>query len=659
MTSSRPGWTRLALLAVATAVSISSFWASLAVAAPYGAGVGAIRAHSTRATESARSLAAAERAVYVRANAVHILEGRKRHLARCMQRHPGRCAVWQTAVQRAARRLSLAETRLAGIRTAPVVTLSGQTLSWTSIAGVSAFIVKRRLANGREMHWLVYGSSLTPPAVEGEAVEYFVRTAARNSEWSTPVTISYPATTPPSGESGSGAGSGSGPGGGSGSGSEPGSGTEKEKAREEKAKEVEKAKEEKALEEKAKEEKAKEEKAKQEKAKEEKAKEEKAKEEKAKEEKAKEEKAKEEREKGSGGAGNFETGVVPTTLAGSEPATIKALGAGSVRMEFPIGSPASALAPAVEAYARVGLRVMPLAGFYASMPSPAEARNLASWATTYGPGGSFWAGKGFPASVAVTDIEFGNETSYSYQYSENSPSAYAARAQTYALRFKEAEIAVKAVQPAVGLLAQADDAGSGSPAWVNNMFAAVPDLASRVAGWTVHPYGTTWQQKMDNLVNFTAANGAPSTIPIYVTELGIAVDNGHCVSNNYGWNPCMSNAEAATTMATVFTGMRTRYAGRLKALYLYQAQDEKPEGTSNEREFYFGLVQSNGAAKGAYTAEAESVLASGGQSMGLAGKPAAKIASVRSAARIAAVHRKARRRGHKARRTRRKPHTHA
>ncbi len=218
-------------------------------------------------------------------------------------------------------------------------------------------------------------------------------------------------------------------------------------------------------------------------------------------------------------------------------------------MEFPIGAPASQLASAVECYARVGVRVLPLAGFPGTIPTAAQARNLASWASTYGPGGTFWAGKAYPASVAVSDIEFGNETSYTYQYSDNSNAGYAARAQAYALSFKEAEIAVKAVNPSVGLLAQADEGGTGSPAWVNNMFVAVPDLASRVAGWTVHPYGPTWQKKMDNLVNFTAANGAPSSIPIYVTELGISVDNGHCVYENYGWNACMTDSEAASALA--------------------------------------------------------------------------------------------------------------
>jgi hypothetical protein len=179
----------------------------------------------------------------------------------------------------------------------------------------------------------------------------------------------------------------------------------------------------------------------------------------------------------------------------------------------------------------------------------------------------------------------------------------------------------------VGLLAQADDGGTGSPAWVNGMFSAVPDLASRVAGWTVHPYGPTWQRKIDALIATTAARGAPASIPIYVTELGIAVDNGRCLSDNYGWNPCMSNSEAAATLTGVVGGMRARYGSRLRALYLYQAQDQRPESATNDRENYFGLLQSNGASKGAFTTAVQTVMASGG--VASSARPVARVASSR------------------------------
>jgi hypothetical protein len=312
---------------------------------------------------------------------------------------------------------------------------------------------------------------------------------------------------------------------------------------------------------------------------------------------------------GGGSTTGFEMGIVPESMANTEPGIIQQLGAHSVRMEFEIGVPASQLASTVEGYARDGIRVVPLAGFDNTLPTSAQARNLANWAAEFGPGGSFWQGKSFPTGTAMTAIEFGNETSYTYQFSDNSTEAVAARAQTYALRLKEAYEAIHAVNPNVGILAQADDGDTGSSTWVDNMFKAVPNLASIVAGWTVHPYGPEpgWKSRIDALVAQTQAEGAPSSIPIYVTEWGLATDNGRCLSDNYGWNRCMTYQEAATALGSTVAAMRARYGSRLHAFYLYQAQDQGPSGTSTNREEYFGALQNDGASKGPYTAEVQSL----------------------------------------------------
>ncbi len=509
--------------------------------------------------------------------------------AACHHRNGPRCAAALRA-ERAARRAA----HWAALRVAPTLKLEGATLSWGAVPGVNRYVLVRIVAGKSRLRHVVTGTSWNPVAIPGATVEYVVRNHIARSHWSAPVTITFPsAPAKPAGtEAGAGGGrrsegkgSGSHPGSGSsGPGSGPGSGSP--------GPETPGA-------------------------------------------------------EGTHTTSGFETGVVPTTLAGGEPATIKALGAHSVRMEFPIGAPPSELASAVEAYARVGLRLLPLAGFYGTLPNSSEARNLASWAATYGPHGSFWAGKPFP-EVPVTAIEFGNETSYTYQFSDNSPAGVSARAGTYATRLAEAQSAIAAAGQQVGLLAQADDGGTGSPAWVNGMFSAVPDLGARVAGWTVHPYGPTWQRKIDALVSTTAARGASAAIPIYVTELGIAVDNGHCLSENYGWNPCMTNTEAAATLAGVVGGMRSRYGSRLHALYLYQAQDQKPENATNNRENYFGVLQSNGASKGAFTTAVQAVLGSGGFS-----SSAAPAAAHAAAVRVASYRAARRHRGKGARAARR------
>jgi hypothetical protein len=284
------------------------------------------------------------------------------------------------------------------------------------------------------------------------------------------------------------------------------------------------------------------------------------------------------------------------------------LGAKVVRLDFGISETATQIEPLIAAYADVGIRVAPLADFHASMPTPAEAKDLATWVSAFGPGGTFWADR-TDGQLAIQTIEFGNETSYAYQYSNDTPAGYASRAQTYALRFAEAATAIKAANPGVGLLAQAD-AGNAGPLWVENLFKAVPDLASMVAGWTIHPYGTSWRPRLEELVAQTAAQGAPATIPIDITEWGLSTDNGRCLSENFGWNPCMTYQEAGEVLSRTVSEMRAMLGGRLDMFMLYQVRDQQLTGGSSEREAYFGAVQHELQPKGAYTAAVKTLLAS-------------------------------------------------
>ncbi len=306
---------------------------------------------------------------------------------------------------------------------------------------------------------------------------------------------------------------------------------------------------------------------------------------------------------------SFEMGVVVGSAISWEMPFVQKLGAHTAREEFEIGTPASQMASTIETSAKAGVKPLLLASFYGTLPTPEQARSLGAWAAQFGPGGSFWKGKNLPASSAVTSIEFGNETSYEYQYSDDSAAGYASRAQTYALRFKEAEEAIHAANPNVGLLAQGDPGNAPGTSWMDNMFKAVPNLGSMVAGWTVHPYGPGWQSTMDEVLSSAKADGAPSSIPLNVTEWGLSSDNGRCLDDNYGFNKCMTYAEAATTLTSNMAAMRARYGGRLASLYLFQARDQRETGTSNGREGYFGALQSNEAPKGAYTATVQSLLA--------------------------------------------------
>jgi hypothetical protein len=307
------------------------------------------------------------------------------------------------------------------------------------------------------------------------------------------------------------------------------------------------------------------------------------------------------------GSATFQPGLNSGTNLTTDVAGATTLGAKLVRIEFAIETSASQLQNTIAGYAAKGIRVAPLAGFYGTIPTAAQAKNLATWASTYGPGGTFWAGRS-DGALAIRTIEFGNETSYGYQYGDGAGAAsYTARAQTYAVRVKEAAEAISSTGVDVGVLAQADD-WTGD--WVNAMYSAVPNLDDYVAGWTIHPYGTNWQSRIQDLISQTAAHGAPSSIPIDITEWGVATDNGNCLNDNYGMNKCMSYTEAGATVTSTAAAMRLKLGGRLNMFMLYQVRDQSTSGTSNEREAYFGALQQNLQPKGAYTAAVQGLLAS-------------------------------------------------
>jgi hypothetical protein len=388
---------------------------------------------------------------------------------------------------------------------APVITVSGQTLSWRAISGVSSYVLVRKVPGQADQYSIVTGTSITPTAVPGQTVRFGLRTNVAGSAWAREVSIAYAVTQPPP------------------------------------------------------------------------------------------------------PPGGFTMGMTTGTAFSYELPFITSLGAHTGRLLYDIGTTASSMASVIDAYARAGVRPLLAAHFYGRLPSTAEAQNLATWARAYGPGGTFWQGKTYPANTTVTRIEFGHETSYSYQFADYSLPTYASRAQTYALRFKDAQVAVKAANPNVGLLAQGDNAVNQN-AWVVNMFRAVPDLGTRAAGWTIHPYGPSWKTRIDSTISSTKAAGSPD-LPIWITEWGLTTDNGRCLSDNYGYGKCLTYAQAATTLHSALTGMQSTYGSRLGAFFLYQAHDQVASGTQSGREYYFGALQSRGQAKGAYTTEVKADLA--------------------------------------------------
>ena len=240
-----------------------------------------------------------------------------------------------------------------------------------------------------------------------------------------------------------------------------------------------------------------------------------------------------------------------------------------------------------------GVEVILLAAFEdGGIPSADQARGLGAWAREFGPGGTFWQGRS-DGAYASRYIEFGNETSYSYQGTQN-------EGGQYALRARDAIEAIKAANPRVGLLVQADDANINPSPWVRDMFNAVPNLGNLAAGWTVHPYGprSRWEPKISNLINQTAAAGSPP-LPIFATEYGISTDDGRTLSDNYEWPTNMTYQQAADAILRDVPAMNARFPGRMAVLLWYFIRDHAAPGASSDREDYFGAIKEDRSDKGA------------------------------------------------------------
>jgi hypothetical protein len=518
-------------------------------------------------TASAATATAATAGAYHRAD-VAVIDAAKR-VVRC-NRTDGtadrRCVRLRGSLQAAGVKLSRLQrevsaptakaARLNARQQAPKLTVAHSTLKWTKVADVSSYVLVSKVAGKADRYSVVTGTSTTPAAQPGKTVTFGLRTAVVGSAWAKEVKITYPAagassvpttsTTTTSPAAGTGTTTSS-------STSASGAGVPTTLAA----------------------------------------------------------------PAGPSTSATFQAGLVSNAAYAAELPYITSLGAKTARLEFDIDTPAAELAPFMDSYAKAGVKPLLLAGFQGRSPSTADARNLASWAAAYGPGGTFWQGKSYPANTAVTNIEFGNESNQSYQYASlssdpdwASSAAYADIATKYALGFQQAAQAIATANAKVGLLAIGDTPGNWR-SWMENVYRAVPNFDGYVAGWVMHPYGPSsrWQPNMDTSLEILASHGAPSTIPIFITEYGIATDNGRCLNDNYGWDTCMTYDAAGAALSSTVTAMRARYGSRLAAMYVYQANDQKAPATTSNREAYFGGLTIDGAAKGGYTAAVKALLA--------------------------------------------------
>ena len=161
---------------------------------------------------------------------------------------------------------------------------------------------------------------------------------------------------------------------------------------------------------------------------------------------------------------------------------------------------------------------------------------------------------------------------------------------------------MQAANPAMGLLAQADDGNCGCATWVNAMHTAVPEPGDhgrrldRPPLRPEEPLGAPHRSahRPDGRLGWS------SSIPIDITEYGMATDNGRTLTDNYDWPTNQTYQQAADAVTLTVNQMLAKpgFGSRLRLFTYFQGHDQQASGSSNEREYYFGVMKSDGSRQG-------------------------------------------------------------
>ncbi len=210
----------------------------------------------------------------------------------------------------------------------------------------------------------------------------------------------------------------------------------------------------------------------------------------------------------------------------------------------------------------------------------------------YGPGGTFWRTNPRLAGLAPTWFELWNEP---YLIGPNRLSA-----DDYAQLVAAAVKAGRRANAGARFLVEAESTypriGGGAGNWVDDLFAAQPDLGRYADAFAVHPYATPPPQPYDPTDlslqvgrveavhhEIVADDSAPA--PIWITELGWST----CTRRP----PCVSLADQASDITASFALARSRWAGYVRALFVYSYSQGAAAATPPGQLDGFGLTDGN------------------------------------------------------------------
>jgi hypothetical protein len=239
-----------------------------------------------------------------------------------------------------------------------------------------------------------------------------------------------------------------------------------------------------------------------------------------------------------------------------------------------------------------------------TVPSdPAEfAEYTAKVAQRYGPGGDFWSAHPELGDYAPQYFELWNEPYLGVFAAGHTDPA------RYARLVKAATTAGRAANSRARFLLSADttatDDFSTYYAWMDGMYAAVPNLGDYFDAAAVHPYGdgtpdhytpgwSRWQFRRIEEIRAKLQAHGDGDKHLWITEVGWTT----CTSSP----GCVSEAQQSANVSKMFEMIHADYGSLVDAVFLYGFQDLNP-GTPSDKEQWFGFIRRDGSFKPAWQA---------------------------------------------------------
>ena len=236
-----------------------------------------------------------------------------------------------------------------------------------------------------------------------------------------------------------------------------------------------------------------------------------------------------------------------------------------------------------------------------AIPSDPAAfgRYVAAVVGRYGAGGSFWQRNHTLAGSAIHTWELWNEP-YSATGDDNDydPAAYARLVRAAAIAGRAADRDARFLMAAETQSSLVDGRWRS---WVDSLYAAVPDLDAYFDGVAVHDYGNAFGtpapmvagrpytgvddvRRIEEIRREFLAHAADK--PFWITEAGWSTCRGDAI--------CVSDAQQATDLASLFDLIHDSWSGWVKAAFIYSYADgTDPRSTLGG----YGLTAADGAPK--------------------------------------------------------------